>query len=91
MSLVILSGTFGWIQNADNTLLGALAGGMMAGNLSAFTLIGMAAFSLEKAEKGKNATALNIIGSFFQIFYFPIGIWFIHPRLKKLDLGKGTS
>jgi len=86
MSLVILSGTFGWIQTADNILSGALVGGMIVGNLSAFTLIGMAAFSLEKAEKGDKATALNIIVSFFQIFYFPIGIWFLHPRLNKLDL-----
>jgi hypothetical protein len=90
MSLVILSGTFGWIKTTDYILTGALGGGMVVGNLSVFTLIGMAAFSLEKAEKGDDATALNIIGSALLIFYFPIGIWFIHPRLKKLGLSKNT-
>ncbi len=89
MSLAILSSSLGWIKGVG-ILSGALGGGMVVGNLSVFSLIGMAAFSLEKAEKGGDATALNIIGSALLIFYFPIGIWFIHPRLRKLGLGKNS-
>ncbi|MFQ5562220.1 MAG: hypothetical protein ACE5FO_01500 [Parvularculaceae bacterium] len=84
MGFALVSGAFGLIRNADQALMLTLALGMITGNLSAFILIGIAAYTLEKAEKGLRARTLNIIGSFLLIFYFPLGIWFIHPRLKRL-------
>ncbi|WP_375210745.1 hypothetical protein [Hyphococcus sp.] len=88
MAAALVSGAFGLVKDADQTLMLALVLGMIVGNLSNFLLIGIAAHTFEKAEKGPGAGILNILISFLLIFYLPIGIWFIHPRLNRL---RGSS
>lgn len=86
MCLTIILGSFGAPKIIESAMGAMLMLGMTVGNLSVFALIGIAAFALEKYEKGKGANALTIIGSFLAIFYFPIGIWFLHPRVKKIGV-----
>ncbi|SRR5713101_6930298 len=40
--------------------------------------------NLVMAETGKPASFYNYAGPFFLIWFFPIGIWFIQPRLNQL-------
>ena len=82
--ITIIVWSFGASDLYGDTLGATLTAGMAVGNLAAFALIGITAFRLETFEKGAKANAVNIIGSFLQIFYFPIGIWFLRPRLEKV-------
>lgn len=50
--------------------------------LSLFFVSRLLVFSEEK-NLHKNH---NCIGTFFLFWFFPIGVWFIHPRLKKVLL-----
>ena len=40
--------------------------------------------SLVSAETGKNATFNEYAGMFFLLWFYPIGIWFIQPRINRL-------
>ena len=46
--------------------------------------IRLVAKSLKMAEIKKTAVLKEYLGDFFLIWFFPIGIWFIQPRINKL-------
>ena len=43
-----------------------------------------AAKTLKSAELNKNATVSDYLGEFFLIWFFPIGIWVLQPRIQKI-------
>lgn len=49
-----------------------------------FHTIYFAAKTIRSAELQRNATFSDFAGDFFLIWLFPIGIWFIQPRINKL-------
>ena len=44
--------------------------------------------SLALTETGRRATFYDYAGPFFLLWFFPIGIWFIQPRVNKLYADK---
>lgn len=49
-----------------------------------------AAKSLAMVETGRRATFYDYAGPFFLMWFFPIGIWFIQPRINRL-YSQGTK
>jgi len=47
--------------------------------------------TLKAVEWQRNVTFSDYAGEFFLIWFFPIGIWFIQPRINKLIFDKPTS
>jgi hypothetical protein len=43
-----------------------------------------AAKTIKSAEMNDKATVSDYLGDFFLIWFFPIGIWVIHPRIQKI-------
>jgi hypothetical protein len=46
---------------------------------------------LKTVELQKPVTFNDYAGEFFLIWFFPIGIWFIQPRINRLFNGTGES
>lgn len=46
--------------------------------------------SLVLAETGKSASFYDYAGSFFLIWFFPIGIWIVQPRINRLYAERDT-
>ena len=44
----------------------------------------IAAKALKSTELNKKATVSDFLGEFFLIWFFPIGIWILQPRIHKL-------
>lgn len=53
-----------------------------------FYSLGFTAKQLVKLEQGKYVSFFSYSGSFFLFWFFPIGVWFIQPKVNKL---LGTS
>lgn len=49
-----------------------------------FHTIYFAAKTIRAAELQRNVTFSDFTGDFFLIWFFPVGIWFIQPRINKL-------
>lgn len=49
-----------------------------------FYAFGFTAKQLVKLEQGKNISFLSYSGPLFLFWFFPIGIWFIQPKVNKL-------
>ena len=47
--------------------------------------------SLVMAETGKPALFYDYAGPFFLIWFFPIGVWFIQPRINRIYALKGSA
>jgi predicted branched-subunit amino acid permease len=47
--------------------------------------------SLVLAETGKPTSFYYYAGPFFLIWFFPIGVWFIQPKINKLYTEKGIA
>lgn len=47
--------------------------------------------SLVLAETGKRASFYDFAGPFFLIWFFPIGVWIIQPRINRLYAQKGKA
>lgn len=47
--------------------------------------------SLVLAETGKTASFYDYAGPFFLIWFFPIGIWIIQPRINRIYAQKGSA
>jgi hypothetical protein len=47
--------------------------------------------NLVMVETGKRVTFYDYAGPFFLIWFFPIGIWFIQPRINRLYEQKAGS
>lgn len=55
-----------------------------------FYALGFTAKQLVKVERGENVTFFSYSGPFFLFWFFPIGIWFIQPRVNYLLGGKNA-
>jgi len=49
-----------------------------------FHTIYFAAKTIRSAELQRNTTFSDFTGDFFLIWFFPVGVWFIQPRINKL-------
>lgn len=49
-----------------------------------FYALGFTAKNLAKFELGQNVSFFSYSGPFFLFWFFPIGIWFIQPKVNKL-------
>jgi hypothetical protein len=47
--------------------------------------------SLAMAETGSSATFAGYAGAFFLLWFYPIGIWFIQPRVNRLYADRAKS
>jgi hypothetical protein len=47
--------------------------------------------NLVKAETGKRVTFYDYAGPFFLLWFFPIGVWFIQPRINQLYAEKHNA
>jgi hypothetical protein len=52
--------------------------------LSIFYAMIFAAKTLKSAELNKEAKISDYLGDFFLIWFYPIGIWILQPRIHKL-------
>lgn len=57
---------------------------------SIFYALGFTAKQLAKLEQGKNVSFFSYSGHFFLFWFFPIGIWFIQPKVNQLLGGKNA-
>lgn len=49
-----------------------------------FYALGFTAKQLTKLEQNKNVTFFTYSGPFFLLWFFPIGVWFIQPKVNQL-------
>ena len=49
-----------------------------------FYALGFTAKQLTKLEQGQDVTFFSYSGPFFLFWFFPVGIWFIQPKVNKL-------
>ncbi len=96
--LVIIGTTFYGISSGSNAV-GGIVGKML------FVVIPMHLFSMfcifyllyfvsktiKTTELKRTVTFSDFIGEFFMIWFFPIGIWFIQPRINKITSEKSTN
>jgi len=96
--LVIIGTTFYGISSGSNAV-GGIVGKML------FVVIPMHLFSMfcifyllyfvsktiKTTELKRTVTFNDFIGEFFMIWFFPIGIWFIQPRINKITSEKSTN
>jgi len=52
--------------------------------VSIFYSLGFTAKQLTKLEQNKNVTFFSYSGPFFLMWFFPIGVWFIQPKVNQL-------
>lgn len=52
--------------------------------LSIFYAMIFAAKTIKSAELNKEATLSDYLGDFFLIWFYPLGIWILQPRIQKL-------
>lgn len=57
---------------------------------SIFYALGFTAKQLAKLEQGKNVSFFSYSGPFFLFWFFPIGIWFIQPKVNQLLSGSNA-
>jgi hypothetical protein len=55
-----------------------------------FYSFGFTAKQLTKLEQNKDVTFFNYSGPFFLLWFFPIGVWFIQPKVNQLLWGKNA-
>lgn len=56
-----------------------------------FYLLYFASKTIKTTELKRTVTFSDFIGEFFMIWFFPIGIWFIQPRINKIVSEKSTN
>jgi hypothetical protein len=56
-----------------------------------FYLLYFVSKSLVMTETNKAATFYDYAGSFFLLWFFPIGVWFTQPRINRLYAGRTNS
>ena len=89
--LILIGTTFYGISSGDRAV-GGIIGKMMFFilPLHLFSMFCMfyqlyfASKTIKTAELKREVTLNDYIGEFFMIWFFPIGIWFIQPRINKI-------
>ena len=56
-----------------------------------FYLIWFIAKSIATIENGRIVGFDIYSGNFFLLWFFPIGIWWMHPKIRKILLGEPTA
>jgi uncharacterized membrane protein len=96
--LSIIGTTFYGISSGNNAV-GGIVGKMLFivipmhlfSMFCMFYLLYFVSKTIKTTELERNVTFSDFIGEFFMIWFFPIGIWFIQPRLNKIVNEKSTN
>ncbi len=96
--LAIIGTTFYGISSGSNAV-GGIVGKMLFVVIplhlfSMFCILYLLYFvskTIKTTELKRNVTFSEFAGEFFMIWFFPIGIWFIQPRLNKIASEKSTN
>ncbi|MBL8558377.1 MAG: hypothetical protein JNM47_06620 [Hyphomonadaceae bacterium] len=74
------------------TVVAALTISMLVGSISYFASVWAAANALVRFdEHQRHAEFHKTLGTFFLLAYLPIGIWWVHPRIKRLLVAPSSS
>ena len=84
-SIVLLPGTL----EAGRGVPGLIVPLHLLAMVAVFYALLFTAKSLVTLERGQVARFFDYSGPFFLLWFFPIGVWFVQPRVAKL-LGSGT-
>jgi hypothetical protein len=79
---LVFSGQF--FTNPDGGLPGYIVIMHLLAMAAIFYSLGFTSKQLTKLEQGKNVSFYNYSGPFFLFWFFPIGIWFIQPKVNEL-------
>jgi hypothetical protein len=85
---MVVSGLF--FFGPGNQLPGYLIIMHLLAMASIFYAIGFTAKQLVKLERGKVVSFFSYSGPYFLFWFFPIGVWFIQPKVNQL-LGAGNA
>jgi len=99
LSLMILIGTTAYGISSDDNAIGGIVGKML------FVIIPLHLFSMfcifyqlyfvsktiKTAELKRKVTFSDYLGEFFMIWFFPIGIWVIQPKINRLNSVESTK
>ena len=96
--LTIIGTTFYGISSGNNAV-GGIVGKMLFivipmhlfSMFCMFYLLYFVSKAIKTTELERNVTFSEFIGEFFMIWFFPIGIWFIQPRINKIVNKKSTN
>ena len=96
--LAIIGTTFYGISSGSNAV-GGIVGKMLFivipmhlfSMFCIFYLLYFVSKTIKTTELKRTVTFSDFIGEFFMIWFFPIGIWFIQPRLNKIVNEKSTN
>ncbi len=69
---------------SNDQLLGYIVFMQLLAMVSLIYALGFTAKQLAKLEHGKNLPFLSYSGLFFLFWFFPIGVWFIQPKVNQL-------
>ncbi len=83
---------FGLTSESGNRAIGGIIGGMLTlivpmhlfSMFCIFYLNYFVSKTIKTTELNRTVTFSDFIGEFFMIWFFPIGIWFIQPRINKI-------
>lgn len=100
--LIFLSSYIGYIVNTVNAnlepnFLFIALGGIFIFFMHMLTIFGIiytmyfVAKTITSVEMKKESHFSDYIGDFFLIWFFPVGIWFIQPRINKIITGNYAS
>lgn len=89
-ALVYLFISSGFFFGSGNQLLGYIVAMHLLAMASIFYALGFTAKQLAKLEQGQNVSFFSYSGPFFLFWFFPIGVWFIQPKVNQL-LGRGNA
>ena len=99
LSLIILIGTTAYGISSGDNAIGGIVGKML------FVVIPLHLFSMfcifyqlyfvsktiKIAELKRNVTFSDYLGEFFMMWFFPIGIWIIQPKINRIVSEKSTN
>ncbi|MDF1781507.1 MAG: hypothetical protein P1U67_09450 [Alcanivoracaceae bacterium] len=89
-ALVYFMISSGFFFSSNGRLPGYIVVMHLLAMASIFYSIGFTAKQLVKLEQGKEVSFSLYSGSFFLFWFFPIGIWFIQPKINQLLGGKNA-
>ena len=95
---ILIGTTFFGISTGSNAV-GGIIGNMLIfiipmhlfSMFCMFYLLYFVSKTIKTIELERPVTFSDFIGEFFMIWFFPIGIWFIQPRLNKIVSEKNTN
>ncbi|WP_303317954.1 hypothetical protein Q4Q34_18760 [Flavivirga abyssicola] len=97
--LLVIIGTTFYGFSSGNNAVGGIVGKMLFfiipmhlfSMFCMFYLLYFVSKTIKTTELKRTVAFSDFIGEFFMIWFFPIGIWFIQPRLNKIISEKSTN